>query len=85
MVPKEAPQKLCKQKNPAVNRKKQESITHAHWVKTTKEDGPHTAGLSGKEDTWDEGGREKEEGEVFTLRVLIHYRRAEARSVTLSQ
>lgn len=60
------------------------SLTHI-GSKTTKEDGPHTAGLGGKEDTWDEGGREKEEGEVFTLRVLIHYRKAEARSVTLSQ
>lgn len=35
---------------------------------------------------WRGGGAEKrEEGEVFTLRVLIHYRKAEARSVTLSR
>lgn len=43
------------------------------------------ASLSGKEDTWDNGEEKREEGEVFTLRVLIHYRKAEARSVTLSQ
>lgn len=36
--------------------------THKHThsgSKTTKGDGPHAASLSGKEDTRDEGGREK--------------------------
>lgn len=33
----------------------------------------------------EEGGERSEEGEVFTLRELIHYRKAVARSVTLSQ
>lgn len=38
-----------------------------------------------KEDTWDEwGGERGEEGEVFTLRVPIHYTKAKAHSVTLS-
>lgn len=30
------------------------------------------------------GEEKRGEGEVFTLRVLIHYRKAQARSVTLS-
>lgn len=34
------------------------SLTHI-GSKTTKGAGPHAASLSGKEDTWDEGGREK--------------------------
>lgn len=38
-----------------------------------------------KEGVRDNVVEKREEGEVFTLRVLIHYRKAEARSVTLSQ
>lgn len=50
-----------------------------------KGDGPHTVSVSVEKRTRGMKGEEKrEEGEVFTLRVLIHYRKAEARSVTLS-
>lgn len=38
-----------------------------------------------KEDAWNNVEEKREEGEVFTLRVIIHYRKAEAHSVTLSQ
>lgn len=38
-----------------------------------------------KEGVRDNVVEKREEGEVFTLRVLIHYRKAEARSVTLSR
>lgn len=52
--------------------------------KTSKEG--RTLRLSAeKEGVRDNVVEKREEGEVFTLRVLIHYRKAEARSVTLSR
>lgn len=40
--------------------------------------------LSGKRTCGIMGEEKREERGVFTLRVLIHYRKGEARSVTLS-
>lgn len=70
------------------NSKNQETGSHhSHTLgqKQPKELG-HTRQVSVEKRTRRMKGEEKrEEGEVFTLRVLIHYRKAEARSVTLSQ
>lgn len=51
----------------------------------TSKEGHTSRVFVGKEGVRDNVVEKREEGEVFTLRVLIHYRKAEARSVTLSQ
>ncbi len=66
-------------------RKMKSLLTHTHWVKNKQRRMGHTWQVLVEKRTRAMKGEEKrEEGEVFTLRVLIHYRTAEARSVTLS-
>lgn len=60
---------------------------HSHTLaqKQPKEMSHTLQVLVEKEDTWNNVEEKSDEGEVFTLRVIIHYRKAEAHSVTLSQ